>query len=207
MTVTSDPESSAARPSRSAPLAIALALLFVSVTLNVLSAHRISTLRGTIATMESQRTLGEGAAVPEIVGLNSDGSAKTLHYGEVNVPTVLYVFTPQCRWCKKNITNLHALIDQAGSRYRVVGIALTREDLDLYTKNENLNFPVYSDIRSDVREIYHLGATPETIVVSPAGKVLKVWYGAYEKQTKPDIETFLQIHLPGLSEEALSSSR
>jgi hypothetical protein len=204
MTVTSDPESSAARPSRSAPLAIALALLFVSVTLNVLSAHRISALRSTIASMESQRTLGEGAAVPEIVGLNSDGSPKTLHYGEVNVPTVLYVFTPQCRWCKKNIANLHALIDQAGSRYRVVGIALTREDLDLYMKNEDLNLP---DIRSDVREIYHLGATPETIVVSPAGKVLKVWYGAYETQTKPDIETFLQIHLPGLSEEALSSSR
>jgi hypothetical protein len=207
MTTTSNLKPSTAQPSKSTTLAIALALLSVSVTLNILSARRLTTLRHTIATMESQRMLGAGATVPDIVGLGSDGSPTTLRYGDVAVPTVLYIFTPQCRWCKKNIANFHALIDQAGSRYRVVGIALTRQDLDLYMKNENLHLPVYSDIRSDLREIYRLGGTPETIVVSPDNKVLNVWYGAYEEQIRPNIENFLQIHLPGCCQGTLTSSR
>ena len=157
--------------------------------------------------MESHYALQPGATVPEIVGLASDGSMTTLHYGAVHVPTVLYVFTPQCGWCKKNIANFHALIDQAGTRYRVVGIALSRQDLDLYVKDENLRLPIYSDIRTDIRNVYQLGATPETIVVSPEGKILKLWSGAYEEWIKTDIETFLQIRLPGCCQAALSSSR
>jgi peroxiredoxin len=147
--------------------------------------------------MDSQRSLQVGATVPEIVGLRSDGSTALLQYGEVNVPTVLYVFTPQCGWCKKNLANLHALIDQAGTRYRVIGIALTRQDLDAYVKNENLSLPVYSDIRTDIREAYQLGVTPETIIVSPESKVLKIWRGVFQESVKKDIERFLYIQLPG----------
>ncbi|MFZ0321020.1 MAG: redoxin domain-containing protein [Candidatus Sulfotelmatobacter sp.] len=158
---------STAEPSNSISVSIALCLLTISVTLNVLAAHRISALRKTIARIEAQHTLQPGATVPEIVGLDSNGSTAALHYGEVNVPTVLYVFTPQCGWCKKNLPNLHALIDQAGTRYRVVGIALTRQDLDSYVKHENLNLPIYSDVRSDIRGVYQMSGTPETIVVSP----------------------------------------
>lgn len=147
--------------------------------------------------MASQYYLQPGATVPEIVGIDPNGSAATLHYGDVSVPTVLYVFTPQCSWCKKNLPNLHALIDQSGARYRVIGIALTREDLNSYVEHEKLQLPIYTEIRSDIRHVYQLGGTPETIVVSPDSKIMKIWSGAYEGQLKREIEKVLQIHLPG----------
>jgi peroxiredoxin len=154
-------------------------------------------LRSAMATIESQTYLQLGATVPEIVGLDSTGSVATLHYGDVSVPTVLYVFTPQCGWCKKNLPNFHALIDQSGTRYRVVGIALSREDLNSYIERENLQLPIYSEIRSDIRQVYQFGGTPETIVVSPDRKIIKIWSGAYEDRLKSEIEKVLKIHLPG----------
>ncbi len=175
-------------------LPIALGLLFISVGLNILSARRISTLQ---RHAESQSTVVKDATVPDIVGLDLAGSPTTLHYADASVPTVLYVFTPQCGWCKKNLPNLHSLINQAGSRYRVVGIALTRQDLISYLTEQHLNLPVYTDIRSDIREAYRLGGTPETIVVSSKGTVLKVWHGAYIGEITPQIQESLQIHLPG----------
>lgn len=182
---------------RGKSLPIALALLAISAGLNVLSAHRISVLRAGLNAAESRAVLELGLAVPEIVGLDAAGSPAVLRYSDARVPTVLYVFTPQCGWCKKNIANLHALINQAGSRYRVVGVALTRQDLDSYINGEGLRIPVYSNIRSDIRNVYRLGGTPETIVVSPESKVLRVWQGAYEPQIRAEIEQFLGVDLPG----------
>ena len=44
-----------------------------------------------------------------------------------------------------------------------------------------------------------LGSTPQTIVVSPEGKVLKVWTGAYDDKLKSEIEDYFGTQLPGLS--------
>jgi len=60
--------------------------------------------------------------------------------------------------------------------------------------------PVYADIKPEVRAAYQLGSTPETIVVSPDNKVMRVWHGAYENGVKQEIEKFLQVHLPGCCE-------
>lgn len=198
MSTNSGSVTSVRQDSKAGVLSIALALLVFSVVLNVVAARRISTLQRAIDRTDSQHSLEVGVTVPEIVGLDSKGSPVFLHYGDVSVPTVLYVFTPQCGWCRKNLTNFRALIDQSNGRYRVVGIALTRQDLDLYLQEQKFQVPIYADIRSDVRDIYHLGGTPDTIVVSPAGKVLKVWHGAYQADTKRDIERFLQVHLPDI---------
>lgn len=35
-------------------------------------------------------------------------------------------------------------------------------------------------------------------VISPEGKVVKFWQGAYDKATLGDIEEFFQVKLPGL---------
>jgi hypothetical protein len=39
--------------------------------------------------------------------------------------------------------------------------------------------------------------TPETIVISPDNKVVRVWHGAYETAVRQEIEKFLQVRLPG----------
>jgi peroxiredoxin len=191
-----DPASRKSPPKAPNPssLRIALGLLLISLTLNVVSARRLSSLQ---KRMELQGDLQVGASMPPIVGLDSHGQPTRINYSDVKVPTVLYVFTPQCGWCKKNLPNFHALIDQAGTKYRIIGIALTRRDLDSYITTEALRLPVYADIRSDVSEAYRLGGTPETIVISPESKVLRVWHGAYQEGIQAEIEQFFRVHMPG----------
>jgi hypothetical protein len=79
-------------------------------------------------------------------------------------------------------------------------VALSSQDLKEYQETEKLNMPVYADIKPEVRAAYQLGSTPETIVVSPDNKVMRVWHGAYENGVKQEIEKFLQVHLPGCCE-------
>ena len=104
---------------------IAFVLLLASVAVNFVQSHRISTLRSRLEALESQHELQIGSKMPDIVGLN-DGKTQTLHFHETSLPTVIYVFTPQCGWCKKNLPNLHALIDGSTGRYQLVGISLSR---------------------------------------------------------------------------------
>jgi peroxiredoxin len=147
--------------------------------------------------LESVHDLQIGSKVPDITGLTREGRTETLRFQETGLPTVLYVFTPQCGWCKKNLPNLHALMDGSGGRYRLVGVSLTRQDLKEYLEKEKLSIPVYADIKPEVRAAYQMGGTPETIVISPDNKVMRVWHGAYENGVAQEIEEFLQIHLPG----------
>jgi hypothetical protein len=47
---------------------------------------------------------------------------------------------------------------------------------------------------------YKLRSTPQTIVVSPEGKVLQNWVGAYVGGQKSQVEAFFHVSLPGLRE-------
>jgi hypothetical protein len=82
---------------------IAAVLLLASVAVNVTQSHRISTLKSRMEGLEAAHELQIGSKVPDIIGLNPDGQSQTLRFGQATLPTVLYVFTPQCGWCKKNL--------------------------------------------------------------------------------------------------------
>ena len=62
----------------------------------------------------------------------------------------------------------------------------------------HLNFPVYTGLKSDTIQALGLGGTPQTIVISPEGLVLKNWPGAYREQTQREVEDYFQVRLPGL---------
>ena len=51
-----------------------------------------------------------------------------------------------------------------------------------------------------------LGNTPQTIVVSPEGEILKVWMGAYLEEMQPEVEAFFGLNLPGLTSLAITNS-
>jgi hypothetical protein len=138
---------------------IACLLLLASVAVNVVQSLRISSLRSRLEGLASEHDLRVGS-----IGLTPEGKTQTLRFQEASLPTVLYVFTPQCGWCKKNLPNLHALIDGSRDRYRVVGISLSSQDLNAYLEKEKLRLPVYADIKPEVRSAYQMGGTPETIV-------------------------------------------
>jgi len=169
-------------------------LLALSVTINFLLARDLSKLRNVVDAMKSENSLRVGTMVPPIDGYSVKGEKQSLTFN-YDMPTVVYVFTPQCSWCRKNLNNLHSLIDNSGANYRIVGVSLSADDVEKYLEAEHLAFPVYTHISQAIQLAYHLGGTPTTIVVSPQSKVLKVWYGAYEGAIKEEIENYLKVQL------------
>jgi hypothetical protein len=48
---------------------------------------------------------------------------------------------------------------------------------------------------------YKLGGTPQTLVVSEDGKVMKNWKGAYMSNIQKEVEDYFHIDLPGIRKQ------
>jgi hypothetical protein len=174
---------------------VALAL---SITLNVLLAHKVRKLTHEQAARITDQLLKVGATVPPIQAKRLEGSEDVISYQSTNRPTVLYIFTPPCTWCARNMDNFKTLVDNAGGKYRFIGVSLSEESLREYVAKNDLTLPVYFGPSTETRVAYRLGGTPQTIVVSTEGRVLQNWMGAYVGDQQSQIERFFQIKLPGL---------
>jgi hypothetical protein len=109
------------------------------------------------------------------------------------------VITPSCIWCKRNQANIDKLVDTKASDFRFIGIALAEAGLKEYVEEHHLKFPVYTGLTKESLQSLGLGGTPETIVISPEGQILKVWMGAYTEQLRPEVEAYFGLQLPGVS--------
>jgi hypothetical protein len=93
---------------------------------------------------------------------------------------------------------VNALYHQTKGRVRLVGLSLGEENLQQYIRQHGIEFPVVTRLPSDVVIDYRLGGTPQTIVVDAEGRVIKTWMGAYQRTTRQEIETQLNVDLPEL---------
>lgn len=177
---------------------ILVVLLVCSLAINLLLARRVSSLKRTIGVIKSESQLAEGDLLPTIVAKDPYGLSATLDYGATDRPTVVFVFTPSCGWCTKNVMNMRALTEKAGERYRFVGLALSSDKLVDYVRENKLEFPIYTDLPILAMTEYKLGGTPQTLVVSPNGQVMKIWYGAFAEDTQRQVERYFGVTLPGL---------
>lgn len=176
----------------------ATAVLSLSVCINILQAMRIAALQDTLQTLSARGELSVGSSLPTVWTVTDvNGRTVTLDFKSFAVPTVLYVFSPSCRWCERNSQSVAFLAKHANG-YRVVGISLAREGLVNFVERNQVLMPVYTDLPKAMITSYHLGTTPETIVISPDGKVLGDWRGAYTGGTKSVIEQFFSVNLPGI---------
>ena len=75
---------------------------------------------------------------------------------------------------------------------------LSKDGLGEYLTVSHLDIPTYSDLSKETITAYKLGGTPQPLVVSPEGKVLKNWKGAYTGGQESEVESFFQVKLPGL---------
>lgn len=175
-------------------------LLCLSVFLNVSLALTVRNLRKTTALLQNTKRLrlNDFASPLEVLDLN--GNRHAISYSDTKVPTVLYVFTPECDWCGRNLANIKALESQLRNRYRVLGVSLDYRELNQYVHNHGINFPVYHSPSEATRVTYDLVATPTTLIVSE-GRVVRIWRGAYGGERRAEIEQFFEIKLPGLTEE------
>lgn len=184
--------------------AILTVLLILSVGLNILLSRKVQEVTEVSRLLRlklDSPVLRPGAKAPEFSAYELDGQKKLLNYAEANVPTVLYVFTPDCHWCARNLGNIRSLVDGVGDRFRFLGVSLSSEDLTTYLTQNKLPFHVYQTPSEDVKIAYGFNSTPSTIVISPSGSVLQYWKGAYSEDLATEVEGYFQVKLPGLSKE------
>src|SRR5262245_4306176 len=85
-------------------LAIAgMALLSASVALNVVLAHQLRSFHQSRSIKASERLLKINTIVPPIAAKRLDGQQALISYHSTRQPTVLYIFTPPCQWCARNM--------------------------------------------------------------------------------------------------------
>lgn len=120
-------------------------------------------------------------------------------------PTVIYMFSPTCSWCEKNLQNIQLLSAQAGKHYRFIGISTSSRDLRQYLAKNPLVFPVYAiSSGADLKTIDFRG-TPQTIVLSPYGVVEHNWQGAYIGWTAQAIQQYFSVNLTNAKDSFAST--
>jgi hypothetical protein len=189
--------SDSGRVARSTYLVLSL-LLTVSVGLNVLLADRVRQLSLVTIGQAQQAQVQVGVFVPPIAAKGLDGHSEKVVYGDSDRPTILYIFTPQCGWCTRNMDNLKALLKAKGQENRFIGLSLSPVGLADYLRIHELTIPVLTELSSETVSAYKLGGTPQTLVISPEGRVLQNWHGAWTKKQQSDIEAFFHVTLPGI---------
>jgi peroxiredoxin len=173
--------------------------LVCSVLLNLLLAWKIKSLESSLLSIKAEGVLAVGTLVPSIEARDIDDRPAKITYLANEPPTVLYIFTPPCKWCAHNLENIRTLAEQAKHDYRFIGLSLSSNELRDYVKDNNLGFPVYSGMSHVFSTAYKVGGTPETLVISPEGRVLKNWKGAYMNDVQKEIEQYFKVSLPGIS--------
>ena len=175
-----------------------VALLIVSLSLNVYLGWRLKRSKSPSAGPQKAVKLLPGMAVQPIIAAGLDGKQETITYAADGKPTVIYVFTPTCPWCERNSGNINTLVGLKGQSYRFIGLSLDNEGLSKYVESHQLSFPVYTNLTSESIEMLGLGSTPQMIVVSAEGRVIKNWVGAFGGAVQPQVEDFFNVQLPGL---------
>jgi hypothetical protein len=175
----------------------AVTVLFVaSVALNVVLARKVRSLVRMQPVQVSPLEIG--ASVPPITAKRVNGAIETIAYSKSDGCTVLYVFTPTCIWCERNLDNIKKLAQSKDAEYRFIGLSLSDRGLSSYLASNGLALPTYTNLTPDALEAYKLHGTPQTIVVSPEGRVIQNWMGAYVGKQKSEVEAFFHVSLPGI---------
>jgi hypothetical protein len=144
--------------------------------------------------------LKAGDRLPSIVLEDVDEHPFDLNWKADSRATLLYAFRPDCVWCSRNLAGVKALA--AGtSRYRFLGISVSRKGLKDYLAHTQLNFPVLVAPDAGTTQRLRVSGTPQTILVSTDGTVRNVWFGAYGAQNKTALEKVFRLTLPRVDQD------
>jgi len=144
--------------------------------------------------------LNAGDTLPPLHVRDLKGQSVDIDVRRVSTPTVVYVFTPTCVWCARNLPKIQALGRTKSGQFNFIGVSLTAEGLLPYLDKADLPFPVYSSPAEETMAAYRLNGTPETIVINPESRVVRVWMGAYTRELDGEVSQFFSMKLPSLSE-------
>jgi peroxiredoxin len=185
-------------------------VLGVSIAANVYQTWQIRLMQQHIQAHEDEHrgpaaatagaALNEGMTAPAITAKDLRGQTVVVDFPRTERPTILYVFTPRCVWCQRNLRNLKALEATAGDRYRLIALSLSLDDLQEYATTNQPKYPIYAEPSRETKAAYGFRTTPHTMIIAPGGEVLKSWTGAYRGATETEVAQYFGVTLPGLSE-------
>ena len=113
------------------------------------------------------------------------------------MPTIVYLFSPECGFCRKNEKKMAALVSNVSGKYRVLGVSLATDRLDEFLHEAGIHFPVYTNLEPEVAKAYKAGATPQTFVIGRDGRLRAMWTGAFTGDNEKSVGTYFKFHLPG----------
>ena len=176
-------------------------LLLTSSGINLLLTRQISDMRAAIRMLKQEIAAAEplqnGKLFPSIQAQDANGEPLALNLLGYNQPTILYIFSPQCDWCTRNLDNIKALAEGTSEKYKLMGLSTSINGLKDYVVEHGLGFPVYAMQPSD-RSRLRTG-TPRTLIMSTDGKIIENWFGAYGGELQNKVEEYFQITLPGVT--------
>jgi hypothetical protein len=169
---------------------VALVMLLIAIATNVVVGLTLKAKLDQLSTPGSSRI---GEAINEIRGVDESGVQRVIDL-RGQKPTLLYVSRRGCKWCDSNVRNVAALGLQASTRYRIV---------ELSPNGVGPTGPKAFGIERlaiEEEELRRLGVTgtPYTLLVSPEGRIVDVWVGAFGKSNAPRINKALDVELPGI---------
>ena len=141
---------------------------------------------------ESLRHTQVGAVLPALHGKGLDGQDLTVSYADVSRRTLLMVFSPTCPHCKRNWPEWLDVARNAPDNRVVfanVGGPLPPNFSDLYSFD---SAPVIAEASPESILQYSLLEFPLTILISPAGRVERVWVGELAPADVSDIKKLTQ---------------
>jgi thioredoxin-related protein len=180
---------------------VILVLLIGSLILNVYLGWNNKRLQATLAAMRTVR-LTPGMKLEPITVTDLNGVQQTISYADSHKPTVFYVLSPKCGWCERNTQNINTLVNLKSADFRFVGLSLDEDNLNQYLTDHHFGFPVYKRPTPDSVHALGLRSTPQMIVISSEGVVLRNWVGVFADRSQREVETYFGVQLPGLSAQA-----
>jgi AhpC/TSA family len=146
----------------------------------------------------AQQPLAVGGAVPALEAPRWGGGRIHAKFNER--PTIIYVFSPRCVWCERNLDNARSLVRHTKAGWDFIGVTLDKTGLDAYLNERHLEgWRVAVDVDQATQRAFHFGNTPQTIVVAPGGRVTNVWTGAFVGDVAKEVEATFGLALPGLA--------
>jgi hypothetical protein len=182
-------------------VALTIALLIVNVAL----LRQNSRLKAALERAQRSFAPTVGALVPSLIGVDMQGVARTIGYGDDARDTLVFIFSPDCgasarawpQWLdlarRADSTAVRLVYANVGSKVPAGHVARTG-DLKGATVVE-------TDARSKVD--YNLRLTPQILRITAAARIAEVWLGRLD----PDEERTLHEALGIGRRQALSTAR
>jgi hypothetical protein len=176
------------RGGRTTPDLVLLCLLAASLAGNVYLANRGQ--HGDF-TPSAPRSVAVGTRLGALDVATASGHRESLDLSLSPLPTVLFVYSDSCRWCKRTWPEFAWLARNRAGKYRFLALCVGRGSLGTDPAVFGYTAPSAESV-----EVLSATTVPQTLLVGRDGRVEQVWIGAYTGATRRVVEAYFGLQLP-----------